>query len=701
MKKVQSTCNYCALDCNLDFYVEDEKIVRVLPTKGYPVNDGFCCIKGLSLDKQQTVVKTSPLPKIRQADGSMKEVSWDEGFQYVADQLQELQAKYGRESVAGISTGQLTMEEFAIFGHVMRNYLKTNVDGNTRLCMATAVVAHKQSYGFDAPGYTLKDLELSDTIIFIGANPVVAHPILWKRVRQNPDKKVIVIDPRKSETAMNADYWYPVKCRGDLYLLYTLANVLIEKGWIDQNYIEAHTEGYGEFKEFVKPFTLDQAQETAGLSPEQILELAQLIHEGKRVSFWWTMGVNQGYEAVRTAQAIINLALMTGNIGRPGTGANSITGQCNAMGSRSYSNTAVLYAGGDFTNPARRAKVAEALGVDESVLAEKPTATYNQIIEGINEGRIKGLWILCTNPRHSWTNNETFASAVKKLELFVVQDIYDTIESAEECTVFFPVVPGIKKEGTYINLERRLSAMRPCLAKKENEITDYEAILGVGKALGMGGLLKGWETPKDCFELMKKCSKGMPGDITGVTWEILENSNGVQWPFREGEALEDDERRLYEDGNFFTPSRKAQFKFEAPLENPLPLTEEYPYLLNTGRGSVGQWHTQSRTSEVQFIGDVSAREAYLFMNPGTAAAYDLEENDCILVHSVNGEKAGFQVRISDQVREKELYAPIHYIECNKLTPSVYDPYSKEPSYKATPVWFEKMEGGNADVPDKN
>ena len=701
MKKVQSTCNYCALDCNLDFYVEDEKIIRVLPTKGYPVNDGFCCIKGLSLDKQQTVVKTSPLPKIRQADGSMKEVSWDKGFQYVADQLQELQAKYGRESVAGISTGQLTMEEFAIFGHVMRNYLKTNVDGNTRLCMATAVVAHKQSYGFDAPGYTLKDLELSDTIIFIGANPVVAHPILWKRVRQNPDKKVIVIDPRKSETAMNADYWYPVKCRGDLYLLYTLANVLIEKGWIDQNYIEAHTEGYGEFKEFVKPFTPDQAQENSGLSPEQILKLAQLIHEGKRVSFWWTMGVNQGYEAVRTAQAIINLALMTGNIGRPGTGANSITGQCNAMGSRSYSNTAVLYAGGDFTNPARRAKVAEALGVDERVLAEKPTATYNQIIEGINEGRIKGLWILCTNPRHSWTNNETFASAVKKLELFVVQDIYDTIESAEECTVFFPVVPGIKKEGTYINLERRLSAMRPCLAKKENEITDYEAILGVGKALGMGALLNGWETPRDCFELMKKCSKGMPGDITGVTWEMLENSNGVQWPFREGETLEDDERRLYEDGSFFTLSRKAQFKFEAPMENPLPLTEEYPYLFNTGRGSVGQWHTQSRTSEVQFIGDVSAREAYLFMNPGTAAAYDLEENDRILVHSINGEKAGFQVRISDQVREKELYAPIHYIECNKLTPSVYDPYSKEPSYKATPVWFEKMEGGNADVPDKN
>ena len=701
MKKVQSTCNYCALDCNMDFYVEDGRIVKVLPTKGYPVNDGFCCIKGLSLDRQQTVVKTSPLPKIRQADGSMKEVTWDEGFSHVADKLKELQEKYGKESVAGISTGQLTMEEFALFGHVMRNYLGTNVDGNTRLCMATAVVAHKQSYGFDAPGYTLKDLELSDTIIFVGANPVVAHPVLWKRVRQNPDKKVIVIDPRKSETAMNADYWYPVKCRGDLRLFYILAKVLIDKGYVCKEYIEAHTEGYEEFKEFVKDYTLDNVEETTGLSKEQVLELAGLIHSGKRVSFWWTMGVNQGYEAVRTAQSIINIALMTGNIGRPGTGANSITGQCNAMGSRAYSNTAVLYAGGDFTNPARRASVAKALGVDEGVLAEKPTATYNQIIEGINEGRIKGLWILCTNPRHSWTNNETFASAVKKLELFVVQDIYDTIESAEECTVFFPVVPGIKKEGTYINLERRLSAMRPCLEKGENEITDYEAILGVGKALGMGSLLNGWETPRGCFELMKKCSKGMPCDITGITWEMLEDSHGIQWPFREGDVLDEDERRLYGDGCFFTPSRKAQFKFEAPKENPLPVTEGFPYVLNTGRGSVGQWHTQSRTSEVRFIGDVSAKEAYLYMNPDTAAAGHIEENNWVRVHSANGQQADLRVRISEQVRPGELYAPIHYIECNRLTPSIYDPYSKEPSYKATPGWFEKIEGGNAYASDKN
>lgn len=694
MKKVQSTCNYCALDCNLDFYVENDRIVKVVPTRGYPVNDGFSCIKGLSLDKQQSTVKPNSLPKIRKEDGTFEEVSWEEGFSHVAEKIKEIQEKYGPEGMAGISTGQLTLEEFALFGHVMRDYLKTNVDGNTRLCMATAVVAHKQSYGFDAPGYTLGDLELSDTIIFIGSNPVVAHPILWGRVLNNklPEKKVIVIDPRRSETAENADYWYGLKWRSDLLLFYTIANQLIEKDYLDHSFIEENTEKFEEFKEFVKAYTLERGVEGTGLSKEQILELVELIHKGKKVSFWWTMGVNQGYEAVRTAQSIINIALMTGNIGKPGTGANSITGQCNAMSSRAYSNTAVMYGGGDFTNPARRARISEVLGVREDQLAEKPTLTYNQIIEGINAGNIKGLWILCTNPRHSWTNNETFAEATKKLELFIVQDIYDTIESAEDCTVYFPVVPGIKKEGTYINLERRLSAMRPVLPKGENEISDYEAILGVGKALGMGDQLKGWETPKDCFNLMRECSRNMPCDITGVTWEGLEDSHGIQWPYPEGKEEENkaDERRLYGDGKFFTPSKKAQFMFEEVRENPLPCTEEFPMVLNTGRGSVGQWHTQSRTKEVKFVEDVSIKKAYVYMNTKRAKENDIKEMDTIRVYSVNGQDAVFHVKVTDNVQYEELFAPIHYIECNKLTPSLYDSYSKEPSYKATPIRFEKM-----------
>lgn len=690
MKRVQSTCNFCALDCNIDFYVEENKIVKVVPTKGYPVNNGFSCIKGLSLDKQQTVVKGSKLPKVRQKDGSFKTMEWDDTFKYVADKFIEIKEKYGSESIAGISTGQLTLEEFALLGHVMRNHLKANLDGNTRLCMATAVVAHKQSYGFDSPPYTLNDVELSDTVILIGANPVVAHPILWDRIRSNKNKKLIVIDPRKSETAQHADYWYGLKGKSDLALFYTVANILIEKGYVNKEYIENYTEGYEDFKEFAKTYTLEKGAEITGLKEEQILELVELIHEGKRVSFWWTMGVNQGYEAVRTAQAIINLALMTGNIGRPGTGANSLTGQCNAMGSRAYSNTAGLYGGGDFDNPVRRKRVAEVLGVDESVLAQKPTAPYNVIVEKIISGEIKALWVVCTNPRHSWTNNKTFMKAVENLELFVVQDIYDDTDSAKICDVYLPVVSGIKKEGSYINTERRISAMRPALEREENEKTDYEVMLGVGKALGMGDLLDKWQTPRDAFNLMKECSRNMPCDMTGIDYDGLVDSKGIQWPFREGEELKEDQRRLFEDNLFYTPSKKAKFVFEDVRENPLPTSEEFPLIFNTGRGTVGQWHTQTRTREVRFIEDVSIDTAYIFMNTKLAEEKNIKENDMIRVNSINGESADFMVKITDDQRYEELYAPMHYLECNKLTPSIYDPYSKEPSYKTTPINIEKL-----------
>ena len=696
MRRVQSTCNFCAIDCNLDFYVEDRRIVRTVPTKGYPVNDGFSCIKGLSLSKQQTTVKPDALPKVRQADGRMKEVSWNEAFTHVADKLKDLQARYGRESIAGISTGQLTLEEFAIFGHVMRNYLQTNVDGNTRLCMASAAVAHKGTFGYDAPGYTLQDLELSDTIIFIGANPVVAHPIVWWRVRNNkvPGHKVIVIDPRRSETAMNADYHYEIRPRSDLHLLYTLANVLIEKGWIDRAFIDAHTNKFDEFAEFVKAFPLSRGAQASGISENRIMELAQMIHEGKAVSFWWTMGVNQGYEAVTTARAIMNLALMTGNIGRPGTGGNSITGQCNAMGSRLFSNTTCLFGGGDFTDEAESKRIAGIIGIDESLMAKKPTIPYNQIVEGINEGRIKGLWILCTNPRHSWTNNETFAAATKKLELFVVQDIYDTIESAENATVYFPVVPGIKKKGTYINLERRLSAMRPVLPRGENEISDYECILGVAKALGMGSAIERWETPEQCFDMLRDISRGKPCDFSGVKWDELDNSKGRQWPYPEGREAEfaDDQRRLYEDGVFFTPNGKANFIFEEPLDNPFAPNEDFPIIFNTGRGTVGQWHTQSRTKEVKFVEDVSLKKAYLFMNTKLAQEKEIHEMDQVRVYSVNGQDAVFFAKITDNVPYDQVYAPIHYVECNKLTPSNYDKYSKEPNYKGGICRLEKVSG---------
>lgn len=690
MKRIQSTCNYCALACNLDFYTEDGKIKRVVPTPHYPVNKGFSCIKGLNLDKQCTKFNGSKKPLLKMKDGERKAIEWKEAFDLFASKMTAIQEKYGKESVAYISTGQLPTEEMALLGHVGRSYMGINGDGNTRLCMASAVVAYKQSFGFDAPPYTLKDLELSDTIFFIGANPVIAHPIAWGRVRKNKDAKIITIDPRKSETAMNSDMWIDIKTKGDLALFYTLANVLIEKGWIDHDYINNYTEGFEDFKAHVKKYTLEDVEERTGISKMRVLELAKIIHEGKRVSFWWTMGVNQSYEAVRTAQAIINLALITGNMGREGTGANSLTGQCNAMGSRMFSNTTALYGGGEYNNQERRKVVADILGMDENMLPTKPTLDYEQIIKGINKGEIKGLWVVCTNPRHSFTNNEEFKKAMKNLDFFVVQDIYEDTDSSKECDLYLPSVPAIKKEGFLINTERRLSALVPVLEKEEDELSDYEILLGIGEALGMGSLLDKWRTPEDAFKLLRECSKGMPCDITGVSYERLRDSKGIQWPCREGEELESDERRLFEDGKYYTPSGKAKFIFEDVTENPNATNEEFPFNLNTGRGTVGQWHTHTRTREIQAVTNIVPQKAYVDINRKDAERLDIKENDEILIHSSNGHTSKFIARLTDNLKEKTLYAPIHYIETNLLTPSVFDPYSKEPSYKTVQVNIEKV-----------
>ena len=690
MKRIQSTCNYCALACNLDFYTEDGKIKRVVPTPHYPVNKGFSCIKGLNLDKQCTKFNGSKKPLLKMKDGERKAIEWKEAFDLFASKMTAIQEKYGKESVAYISTGQLPTEEMALLGHVGRSYMGINGDGNTRLCMASAVVAYKQSFGFDAPPYTLKDLELSDTIFFIGANPVIAHPIAWGRVRKNKDAKIITIDPRKSETAINSDMWIDIKTKGDLALFYTLANVLIEKGWIDQDYINNYTEGFEDFKAHVKKYTLEDVEERTGISKMRVLELAKIIHEGKRVSFWWTMGVNQSYEAVRTAQAIINLALITGNMGREGTGANSLTGQCNAMGSRMFSNTTALYGGGEYNNKERRKVVADILGMDENMLPTKPTLDYEQIIKGINKGEIKGLWVVCTNPRHSFTNNEEFKKAMKNLDFFVVQDIYEDTDSSKECDLYLPSVPAIKKEGFLINTERRLSALVPVLEKEEDELSDYEILLGIGEALGMGSLLDKWRTPEDAFKLLRECSKGMPCDITGVTYERLRDSKGIQWPCREGEELESDERRLFEDGKYYTPSGKAKLIFEDVTENPNATNKEFPFNLNTGRGTVGQWHTHTRTREIQAVTNIVPQKAYVDINRKDAERLDIKENDEVLIHSSNGHTSKFIARLTDNLKEKTLYAPIHYIETNLLTPSVFDPYSKEPSYKTVQVNIEKV-----------
>ncbi|HEX6986014.1 MAG TPA: molybdopterin-dependent oxidoreductase, partial [Planctomycetaceae bacterium] len=323
-------------------------------------------------------------------------------------------------------------------------------DGNTRQCMATSVAAYKESFGFDAPPYAYADLEQSDCLVFVGANPCIAHPILWERVTRNRrSPEVIVVDPRRTETAMAATLHLPVRPKGDLALLYALANVFVANGWVDRGFVEAHTTGFAAFAEFLKNYTPERTADDTGLPPELVRQTASRIRARERVSFWWTMGVNQSHQGTRTAQAIINLALLTGNVGKPGTGANSITGQCNAMGSRLFSNTTNLLGGHDFKNPEHRAKVARVLDIPVDRIPDRPSLAYPEIVEGVLRGKIKGLWVVATNPAHSWINQGQFRDILGRLEFLVVQDMYHSTETAQLTHLLLPAAGWGEKEGSF------------------------------------------------------------------------------------------------------------------------------------------------------------------------------------------------------------------------------------------------------------
>jgi ferredoxin-nitrate reductase len=376
----KSICGFCSTGCSLKIHLNAQgEAINLTADPDYPVNLGMACPKGWEALTPLAAGDRVTMPLLRdKATGRLEPVSWERAIAAFVENFQGIQQRHGPHALALLSTGQIVMEEMALLGALAKFGLGVlHVDSNTRQCMATSHVAYKQSFGFDAPPYTYADFELGDVLVFIGANPCIAHPIMWQRVMRNKNQPaIIVVDPRKTETAMLATQHVALRPKGDLAFLYGLARELIGLGAVKRDFLAAHTTGFAAFEQFVSAFTPERVAADTGVTAAALRQCAATIARGQRVSFWWTMGVNQSHEATRTAQAIINLALMTGNIGRPGTGANSITGQCNAMGSRLFGNATSLLGGYDFADAAHRDHVARILGIEASrIPAEKSWAT--------------------------------------------------------------------------------------------------------------------------------------------------------------------------------------------------------------------------------------------------------------------------------------------------------------------------------------
>jgi anaerobic selenocysteine-containing dehydrogenase len=525
-------CGFCSTGCGLELHLKDGAAINLSPATRYPVNLGMACPKGWEALTPLRSPDRATQPLLRTAkDGALKPVPWEDALDAFVTRMRAVQEKHGKESVAFISTGQMPMEEMALLGAFAKFGMgMRHGDGNTRQCMATSVVAYKQAFGFDAPPYTYKDFEESDVLLFIGANPCIAHPILWERVCKNTRQpEIIVVDPRRTETAMAASQHLPLKPKSDLTLFYSVARLLIEQGKIDRPFIDQHVNGFDAFAAHVQPFTLEVAVAATGLSEQQITQLASSIGSGKRVSFWWTMGVNQSYEGVRLAQSIINLALITGNIGKPGTGANSITGQCNAMGSRLFSNTTGLFGGRDFTNPEHRKQVADLLRIDEALIPTQSSWAYDQIMEGIHKGQIKALWVIATNTAHSWINQSDARDLLQRLEFLVVQDMYATTETAQVADLVLPAAGWGEKEGIFINSERRLGLTKKVARAPGQALSDFSILKLLAEAWGVGKLFEEWSSPEATFQILKRCSRGLPCDMTGVKdYAMIDQMRGVQ-----------------------------------------------------------------------------------------------------------------------------------------------------------------------------
>ena len=686
---IRTTCSYCSVGCNLDITLEAGKAPMVRPAKDYPVNLGKSCPKGFHLLAPFAAPDRALTPLIRE-NGSFREAGWDEAIGLFVERFRAVLDEHGPESAAFLSTGQIPMEEMALLGAVAKFGLgMVHGDGNTRQCMATAAVAYKQAFGFDAPPFTYKDFEESDLLIFVGANPAISHPIMWNRVGMNEkERTIVVVDPRRTKTADAADLHLPVAPKSDMALLYSVARELIESDRIDREFIDAHTEGFEEFAAFVKEFTPERASRETGLAREEIAGLADRIAQAKAVSIWWTMGVNQSHQAVRTAQAIINLCLITGNIGRPGTGPNSITGQANAMGSRLFSNTTSLYAGYSFTEAADRSKVASILGIDESVIPTTNSLPYHRILERVAEGSIKALWIIATNPGHSWIHKTGFFDAMKNLDFLVVQDLYATTETAAVADLFLPAAGSGEKDGSFINSERRIGVVQKIAEPPGEARSDFDIFRMIAQAAGAGELLAEWNSPDAVFRILQRLSAGRPCDITGIRGyaELLERG-GIQWPYPEAARPEEGERRLFADGAFFTSNGRAKLLFSEPEPLPEPVDDEYPYLLLTGRGTVVQFHTQTRTGKVEMLNRLCPAECYVEIHPDDASLLGIRDGAKVTVTSRRG-AVTVNAKIDDGVQPSQLFMPMHYAETNWLTFPAFDPYSFEPAYKAAAVRIE-------------
>lgn len=718
MHETKSTCCYCGVGCGVIIESDGAQVTGVRGDPAHPANFGKLCSKGSNLHLTAQPVLQQQVralyPELRTArDQNRERVDWDTCLETIADKFATCIQAHGADSVGFYISGQLLTEDYYVFNKLAKGLIGTNnIDSNSRLCMSSAVAGYKQSLGVDAPPCSYEDIELADLIFIAGSNTAYAHPILYRRIEQarenNPHLKVIVVDPRRTDTAREADLHLAILPGTDVALFHGMLHLCLWEDLIDTQFIAAHTEGFAELKQTVRDFTPAFTAQICGIAEKDLIQAARWFGLSKAALSLYCQGLNQSSAGTAKNSALINLHLATGQIGKPGAGPFSLTGQPNAMGGREVGGMAnLLSAHRDLSNPEHRAEVAALWNIPS--VPDQPGKTAVELFEAVRTGEIKIIWIVCTNPAQSMPDQNLIRAALEKAELVIVQEAYRNTATVAYADILLPTSTWSEKSGTVTNSERRISRVRAAIPAPGEAHHDWQIATKfaqiLAKKLDKTQPDFSYTNPEAIWNEHRNSTTGRDLDITGLSYSLLEEKGPQQWPYPAG--ADAGQQRLYENHQFATSNGKARFINYAYVTSTEKITPRHPFALNTGRLR-DQWHGMSRTGLVAQL-YAHAPEPCIEMAAQDMQRRFIQDGDFVEVSNQRGTQI-LIAKASDQLKAGQSFIAMHWGEefvsgtlhsdgdisktmfgVNSLCNPAFDPISKQPELKQSAVKITKIE----------